>query len=151
MYAEISSAFTSINALSTLLKSAQSLANYNEIVAAVSEVNSKLISAQTGALAGLEKQQAQVGRISELEKEIAGLKAWEAKAQRYELASFATDIFAYRLKEAMRNGEPAHWACSRCFQESKIGFLNLKYEVNGNKTFECVNCKKEFRIRGQSY
>ena len=96
MYQEMSAALSGINALTTLLKSAHGLSNYNEIVAAVSEVNTKLISAQTAAVAGLEKQLTQANRISDLEKEIAGLKAWEAQVQRYELAAFSANVFGSR-------------------------------------------------------
>lgn len=148
MYAEIASVFTSVNALSTLLRSAQSLGNYNEIVAAVSEVNTKLIQAQTGALAGLEKQQVQSSRIAELEKEIASLKAWEAEAQRYELAAVAPNVFAYQLKESMRKEEPAHWICSKCFQDAKKGYLNLTREGQITSTLTCVSCGATYQIAG---
>ena len=48
MYAEISAAITSAKAALNIAKSAHDLSNYNELVAAISEVNTKLMDATAG-------------------------------------------------------------------------------------------------------
>ena len=58
MIQELLIASQSVQALGTLLKAANGLANYNEIVAAISEVNTKLMQANTVALTSQEKQAA---------------------------------------------------------------------------------------------
>jgi len=142
--AEFSALFTSLNTLRIMVSAAKDMSDNHKIVTAVTDIQNQLMQAQGGMLAGLEKQQAQASRISELEAEIKTLKNWEAEAQRYELAAFATDVFAYRLKESMRNGEPAHWICSKCYQKSEKGFLNYESETHGRKTFKCVACNAKY-------
>jgi len=61
MFNELMLASQSVQALGTLLKAANGLANYNEIVAKVSEVNEKLMGANAVALAAQEKQSALSG------------------------------------------------------------------------------------------
>lgn len=55
MYAEISSAIVSAKAALELAQAAQGLANFNELVSAVSEVNTKLMAAYDVAFASSEK------------------------------------------------------------------------------------------------
>ena len=56
MVYEIVSAIHSVKALGDMLKTAHRLANYAELVSAVSEVSTKLMSASAVALASQEKQ-----------------------------------------------------------------------------------------------
>ena len=70
MYAEISAAIQSARALGELVKAAHGLANYNEFITAISEVNTKLMDATAIALAGQEKQSALANRITELENQL---------------------------------------------------------------------------------
>ena len=77
MYAEINAAVQSAKALFEVVKANKGLAEYNEIVAAVSEVNTKFMSATGVALASQEKQMSLTNRVSELEKEIVKLKNLE--------------------------------------------------------------------------
>jgi len=71
---EIVAAVHSARLLMDIVKANETLANFHELVAAVAEVNAKLLSAQTAALLAQEKQEALTERIGALEKEIAELK-----------------------------------------------------------------------------
>ena len=71
---EIVAAVHSARLLMDIVKADKTLANFPELVAAVSEVNAKLMSAQTAALLSQEKQEALIERIHQLEKEVAELK-----------------------------------------------------------------------------
>jgi len=70
MYAEISAAIQSGKALGELVKAAHGLANYNEFVTAVYEVNAKLMDATAVALASQEKQSSLANRVAELEDQL---------------------------------------------------------------------------------
>ena len=80
---EIVAAVHSARLLMDMVKANETLANVHELVAAVSEVNAKLMSAQTVALLSQETQAALTERIRELEKEVAELKEWKREAERY--------------------------------------------------------------------
>jgi hypothetical protein len=80
---EIVAAVQSARLLMDVVKANETLANFHELVAAVSEVNAKLMSAQTAALLSQEMQAALTERIHELEKEVAELKEWKREAERY--------------------------------------------------------------------
>jgi hypothetical protein len=106
MYAEISAAIQSAKVLGELLRAAHGLANYDELVAAVSEVNAKLMDPTAVALASQEKQSSLGNRVAELEHELRELENWESESQRYQLTRFAFGTFVYSLKPSMENAEP---------------------------------------------
>jgi hypothetical protein len=64
---------------------------------------------------------ASISRISELEKEMTELKAWDAKAQKYQLVNIRPKgartggAFAYALKEEAGAAKPSHLLCENCF------------------------------------
>jgi hypothetical protein len=80
---EIVAAVHSARLLMDMVKAHETLANFHELVSAVSEVTAKLMSAQTAALLSQETQAALTERIRELEKEVAELKEWKREAERY--------------------------------------------------------------------
>jgi U3 small nucleolar ribonucleoprotein component len=87
---EIVAAVHSARLLMDMVKANETLANVHELVAAVAEVNAKLLSAQTAALLSQETQAmlheekaALTERIRELEKEVAALKEWKRETERY--------------------------------------------------------------------
>jgi hypothetical protein len=46
-----------------------------------------------------------------LEAEMAGLKAWDAEKQNYELKSIGPGSVAYMMKPDKRGSEAPHWLC----------------------------------------
>ena len=134
MFTEISAAVASAKVALDIAKAAHGLSNYNELVAAVSEVNAKLVDATVVTLASLEKQSALTSRVSELEEKLRSVENWESQMQRYELYQFATRVFAYAYKESMQNSEPPHYICATCVSNGKKVILqpfgnNLKCNV----------------------
>ena len=83
MYAEISAAIVSAKTALNIAKSAHELSNYNELVAAISEVNTKLMDATTVALVSQEKQSALTSRITDLEEKLREIEDWESQIKRY--------------------------------------------------------------------
>ena len=142
MYAEISAAIASAKTALNIAKSAHELSNYNELVAAISEVNTKLMDATTIALASQEKQSELSNRISELENQLREVENWESKIERYELHQFPTGTYAYALKGDNESGEPSHYLCATCVNERKPTILQPK-----GRFFGCPICNNKIAIR----
>jgi hypothetical protein len=119
MIAQITGAVQSVKVLNDLVKAARELKNFNELVAAVSEVNTRLMEAQSAALLAQEKQSFLTNRVSELEKEVMDINNWKGETQRYQLAKVGRGAFAYVLKRGMESGEPSHMLCANCFDIPK--------------------------------
>ncbi len=119
MYAEISAAITSAKTALDIAKAANGLANYNELVSAVSEVNTKLMQATTLALASLEKQSALTTEIAELKEKLREVEDWDGLMKRYALQAFPTGALAYALQPGMEQGQPLHYLCTACVDKKK--------------------------------
>lgn len=143
MYAEINAAVQASKALFEVVKANKGLVNYNEIVAAVSEVNTKLMDATAIALASQEKQSQLARRITELEKEFVELKNWNSEAERYQLTEIGTSVFAFILKPGMENSEPKHRLCTACFSKRQKGYLHFVRKDGLGSHYKCDTCGHE--------
>ena len=124
MYAEISAAVTSAKTALSIAKTAHDLTNYNDLVAAISEVNAKLMDATTVALASQEKQSGLTNRIAELEDKLREIESWESEIERYKLHEFQeTKALAYALQPDMANDEPLHYLCTTCVNKRQKTIL----------------------------
>jgi hypothetical protein len=119
MISKLISASHSVKVLGDLIKAATELNNYNEFVAAVSEVNAKLMQTQSAGLLAQEKQSSLSDPVAELEKDIRGLKHWDTEADRYQLSEVAKGVYALRRKPGMERGEPQHMLCAHCAGENR--------------------------------
>ena len=146
MYAEISAAIQSAKALGELVKAAHGLANYNEFVTAVYEVNAKLMDATAVALASQEKQSSLANRVAQLEDELRELKNLESEAQRYQLTKFAFGGYAYSIKPGMEGAEPPHYLCATCMNQRKKSVL----QPSGEAFLRCSLCHDEIQIANPS-
>jgi transcriptional regulator with GAF, ATPase, and Fis domain len=124
MYAEISAALASAKTALDLAKAAKQLSDFNNVIAAVAEVNTKLMDATVVALASLEKQSALSDRVAELEDKQRQLDDFETQIQRYKLHEFAeTKALVYALQPSHENGEPLHYLCATCLGNRKKTIL----------------------------
>lgn len=139
MIPELLDAAQSVQSLFTLLKAANGLANYNEIVAAVSEVNVKLMQANSVALSSQAQQAVLSGRIRELEAMVAEFENWQQIASEYELRDLAHGVFAYVYRPRSESGVARHFACAKCFQERKRSVLQREHQ----DCYKCSNCGVE--------
>ncbi len=143
MYAEITAAIQATKVIFDIVKANKGLANYNELVSAISEVNTKLMSATAIALSSQEKQSALSHRIRDLENELMGLKDWNHEAHRYILTELCPDVTVLTLKPGMDNGEPPHKLCATCFSQKQKGYLNQSGFDSHGTHYKCLNCDKE--------
>jgi hypothetical protein len=146
MHPEIAAALRSANALVELLSTAKSLSNYDELVAAVSDVNSKLMNATTTALESQEVQSNLLSRIRELETELVNVAGWEAQTERYVLHTLAPERFAYALKPDATNREPFHLLCANCFTKRQKALLQLRNHNKVGRWYSCHNCRAEIYV-----
>ena len=141
MYTEINAALQSFKVIGDWIRANKSLSNYNELVSAVSEVNSKLLRANEVALDSQEKQALLTERIRELEKKIMEFENRESEAQKYKPHAFPSGARAFVLKPEMQDGEPLHYFCEACMSKSQISCMQPDGFHNGKPYFlRCHNC-----------
>ncbi len=146
MFTEFAGAIQSVKLLGELLKGAQSLANYHEVMTAVSIVSSKLMEAQNVALSSQDAQLKQYARIRELEAELQKIAGWESQSARYALQELAPGKFAYALTAESANGEPHHMLCPNCFVKHQKALLQLNVSNELGQWYDCHSCKNTLHI-----
>lgn len=141
MYTEINAALQSLKVINDWVRSNKSLANYNELVAAVSEVSAKLMRANEIAITSQEKQMLLTQRISDLEKEIAELKNRECGKQKYSLHEFPTGVRAFTPEPNMQVTEPIYYLCENCMGKNQISRMQPDGFRDGKAFFlRCHSC-----------
>jgi rRNA maturation endonuclease Nob1 len=123
MYAEISSAVNSAKTALELVNAAKGLANFNELVTAVAEVNTKLLAAQNVAFASQESALKLSEQVNSLKEELLNLKALQAQSEDYELADLGAGVFGFLYKPKVQTTKPRHLACVKSFSEHGLGIL----------------------------
>ena len=103
------------------LKSAFDIANGLKDIDDAARRNAAVIDLQEKILSAQAAQSSLIQTVSDLEKEMARLKDWEADKSRYELTELAPGIVAFSIRESMRNGEPFHRICANCCAKGKKG------------------------------
>ena len=142
MYTEINAALQSAKVLYDIAKANKDIINYNELVSAVAEVNSKLVEANAAALASQEKQSFLTERICELEKKIMEFENWEGEIKKYKLHQFPSGTFAFELQPEMQPGEPLHYLCQTCAAKRQKSIMQPDGFHNGQHFYlRCHTCK----------
>jgi hypothetical protein len=141
MLPEISAALQATKILYDIAKANKELTNYNEFVAAVSEVNAKLIDANAAALTSQEKQSLLSDRVRELEKRLMEFENWESEIQKYKLHKFPSGTFAFELKPEMQQADPLHYLCEACAAKRQKSIMQPDGFHDGKPLFlRCHNC-----------
>lgn len=109
------------------------------------EFQAKIIEANNSAFAAQEERSALLQRISQLETDVARIKAWEAEKQRYQLTDFGGGTFAYVLKPEASGAEPPHRICAACYQQGHKSILQFRFKTTTQQDrYVCPACKTEF-------
>ncbi|WP_079212937.1 hypothetical protein [Brucella pituitosa] len=133
MVSEVPAGLGALKAAYDLAKGAVGLNTASEINAAVINIQTKLLDAQSDYSALMRKN-------GELEKEIMSLKSWEAEKERYSLQELPPGIFMFALKEDMRGSEPAHNLCANCYYHGVKSILHVTNSSGGIKHWKCYCC-----------
>ena len=135
--------FAGLGAFKTMLDLAKGLKDINDATtrnAVAIELQEKILAAQT--------QQAElIEHVSELEKEVADLKAWGAEKQCYELKAVRYGAVAYMLKPEARGAEPPHWLCANCYAQGKKAFLQpTGRKLQRASVYRCQGCQGDLAV-----
>lgn len=141
MFAELTGAAQSVQALSSLLKASNGLSNYSEIVSAVSEVNSKLMQANAVALASQEKQSSLTAELNDLRVQFDRLNDWSVEAKQYDTVEIANGVFAQLKIERSEKFESEKKLCTNCFHQNWKSLLQQSNEEMRQKGLTCHRCK----------
>jgi hypothetical protein len=114
--------------------------------------NAVAVELQEKILTAYQAQMALTEHVSDLEKEVANLKSWDAEKQKYELKDVGQGCVAYLLKEGVQSTEAAHKLCANCYTKGKKSFLQPeKKHMGRGQTLNCHECGSELYIFGHFY
>jgi hypothetical protein len=144
---EMNAAVQGIGVLFNFVKAHKELAEYNDLSAAVSEVNAELITSQAATIASqkesLTLQQERLTltqRIGELEEKIRKLESWDGERERYDLVQIPHGPLAYGPKAGLESGKPAHHLCANCFDRNEKAILQTEHIMGGARRYHCQRC-----------
>jgi hypothetical protein len=141
----VGEALAGLSALKTAFDIAKGLKDLDDAVrrnAAVIELQEKILAAQ-------QAQAALIEQVGELEKEVTGLKAWDAEKQRYKLTEVRPGMMTYTLKEGMEKGEPAHHLCASCYNEGHKSIMQRETRFPGrHEVLVCHRCGSDLYKSG---
>ena len=82
-----------------------------EVQSKAIELNQKIIAAQHDIFAANAAQSALLQRVSDLENQIAQMKAWDEQKNRYKLINpwKGNPAIVYALRESHKDSDAAHW------------------------------------------
>jgi hypothetical protein len=150
--AAIASAAGALKTAYDLSKAAIGAHDAGAIRAKVAEMQGEISSALASAITAQTDQMAILKRVSDLEKEVADLKAWEAQKQRYHLKRFDPGVFVYSLKENDPSGEPPHQICPACYENGKKQYLQATARTQGgHRVHACPGCKHEYAFGPKAF
>jgi hypothetical protein len=144
MISEIQGLLQSFSVLKNLIDANRSLKNSNEFIAAIHEINTKLMTVSQIALESQNEQFKLRHIINELEIKIKEYEDWKRESEQYQLKELGSQVFVYELKKDISNGEPGHYLCSNCFTVKKQkSILQLRAKNELGTWFRCNNCGHE--------
>ena len=141
----IQGTISGLKTASDIAKSFLELKSIADVQGKVIELQSAILSAQSSALSANADQAAMVEEIRTLKKEITDIKAWEEQKQRYKLVNPWEGAISvvYSLKESRKNSEPAHWICTKCYDDGRRTILQPRENKDGFVLLVCPTCKSE--------
>ncbi|MBK9307953.1 MAG: hypothetical protein IPM58_12915 [Nitrospira sp.] len=139
MYLEFTVALQSVKTLLDIIKASQDLPNHNEVLAAVSDVEMKIMCANSAAIASHDTLAQQV---RELETQLGNVEDWKTQMQSYELVEFPTKALAFKLKAVTTDGVPIHYLCTACADRKKMTTLQPR-----KRFLHCPECKSLIAVQ----
>jgi hypothetical protein len=145
-YGSISALATSLKTAADVTKAMVGLRDEAKLQSKIIELQGIILSAQAAALSTQSSQLTLLQRISQLEKEMADMEAWDAEKKKYELKEISDGTFAYVLKEDAGTSEPAHWLCATCYQHGKKSLLQCLSRDDSETIFKCQQCRSYVNV-----
>lgn len=144
----IQGAITGLQVASDLAIGLGKLNTLAQVQAKSIELGQIIVSAQSATLSAYSDQAAMIEEVRALKEEIVRVKAWEAQKQRYKLTNLWDGAaVVYALKESMSESEPAHWICTKCYEDGSRMILQPRTGKDGFTLLACPACKSEIHSR----
>ncbi len=145
----IQAAIGGLQAAGNIAKSMINIRDATALQSKTIELQQAILAAQDSALTAKSAQASLIDRISDLEEEVARMKAWDAEKDRYELTDLGNGKFAYSLKEQTDSTEPSHKICANCYNHNEKSILQSETRNPGRiNVLVCHNCDAEIITRG---
>ena len=122
---EFSALISSLKGAKDLAEAMVGLRDATAFQSKVIEFQGAIMDAQQHVFAVQEERASLVQKVSDLEKEVARLEAWETEKKRYELKKLGDGAFAQVLKVESANGEPPHALCTTCYDRRNKTILQI--------------------------
>lgn len=143
-------AFSSVKAAYDLAKGVHSLKVSTEVRLAISDMLDKLLDAKIQAHEALEKEEANLQRIRDLEAEIGRIKTQAADLENYEAHAFHPGVTVYMLKAELAQGKPPQKLCENCYSKCEKSVLNPTSKMEHRyRQHICPSCKTEYWLSGE--
>lgn len=127
MYSEFMAAITSSKSLLDVAKVANGMANFNELITAVSDVNAKLLDSVAVALASQAEQTALIEQVNARQEKIKRPEVWDTLALDYTLKAVGvhkTHLLRFtQLKQKLKG--LAAGLVQRAFKRKHFTFLSF--------------------------
>lgn len=140
---EITTALASLKTVSDLIGLTLRAKVDSAVTQKAIESQSAIISLQTAMLHLQSEHQSLLNEKVQLERQLAESFTWAEECQKYDLEEIDEGIFVY----APRSGSPAHWLCTRCFQDKKKSILNRTGSDSRGLIFLCFVCQNSIRVQ----
>lgn len=114
------------------------------------ELQREIFATQENALSAQSDQFELLKRVDALEAELAYLKEWDAKREKYRLTKLSnfTDALGYTLEEKVDSSEPDHALCPNCFTNRVESILQKEKRAAVSEVMFCHRCGLELYIQG---
>ena len=144
----ISGGVSALKSAMDILKSIKDLSGSSTAKGQIAELYEKIITAREASLSAQEERTALLQRISELEKEVARLKAWGSEKEQYELKQVHPGAVAYVPKRDTQAAKQPHWLCGNCYEEGKKSFLQCQGQLPKSikSKYVCPRCNAAFIV-----
>lgn len=142
----ISAALTSLNAAGKIAQGLMSLKTMADVQSVAIDLNQKIIAAQTDIFAAQTAQAATIQRVRDLEEQITKMRNWEEQKERYKLTEpWGNGGFVYGVKESRKESEPAHWICTKCYDDGRRSILQPRPDKGLWLHMTCPTCNSSLQ------
>jgi hypothetical protein len=136
----IMQAFGALKALKDIGEATIGLANAAAFRERQIEFQQQIIDAQSAISTMQAEHSAALERVSDLEKELARLKAWKKEKKRYELKDLGTGAFAHVIKPNAQGTEPFHCLCTNCYEAGNKSLMQNTGQMAPNHQGRIWGC-----------
>jgi hypothetical protein len=147
---EIPSALAAIQTIKNLAKSAIDVKTTSALREQAIESQAAIIELQTTLLNMQSQYQNLLQEKDALKKQLAEMEDWKSEAAKYELQDLGGGIFVYAQRPEYNALAPAHWLCTRCYEDKQKSVLMRTTGDARGVIFLCFRCENSIRVKSSS-